>query len=349
MSTLSSAGATKATDPPAGDAVVPASRPKPAGRIGRVALIAALIGAGLLFPAVARTDYDVQLLNEILIMGLVAMSLNILIGYTGLVSLGHAAFFGIGAYACALITKHLYPSILLGLFGSGLISAVAALIIGAMCIRLSGLYFAMITLAFAQTLFTIAYYWRSVTGGDDGMIGIPRPSIGIPGVASYSIGSVEGFYYFTIVVLVAAIYVMRRIVTSPFGVVLQAVRENAERVQFVGLDVYRYKLIAFVLAGCFGGIGGGLFATFQGFISPELLYWTKSGEIVLINVLGGVHAFFGPLLGAAVLIYVRDIVLNHTDYWKIVVGGILIACVLFMPAGLAGFFATLRARLWKRR
>lgn len=314
----------------------------------RVAFSAGWVAVALLVPVLARTPYDVQLTNEILIIGVLAMSLNILLGYTGLVSLGHAAFFGLGAYAAALATKTIYPSAMFGLLAAGSTGALGALVIGAFCIRLSGLYFAMITLAFSQTLFTIAYYWRTVTGGDDGMIGIPRPAISLAGIGSYDITSAEHFYYFSVAVLLVLILTMHRIVQSPFGVVLQAIRENAERVQFVGLNVQNYKLAAFVLAGTFGGITGGLFAMFQGFISPELLYWSKSGEIVLMSVLGGIHSFLGPLLGAALLIYVRDTVLTYTDYWKIVVGGILIVSVLFMPGGLAGFLTQLRLWLKKR-
>jgi branched-chain amino acid transport system permease protein len=326
---------------------VPTAAPRSV-QTARLLAVLLLIVVAALMPLVARTSYDLQLLNEILIVGLLAMSLNLLLGYTGLISLGHAAFFGLGAYACALVTKEVYASVMLGLAASAGVSAVAAAFIGALCIRLSGFYFAMITLGFAQALFTVAYYWRSVTGGDDGMIGIPRPSIGVPGVALYPITEVEHFYYFTLAVLVVLLVIMYRIVKSPFGVVLQAIRENAERVQFLGLNVAYYKLGAFVLAGTFGGIAGGLFALFQGFISPELLYWSKSGEIVLMTVLGGMYSFFGPLVGTALLIYVRDVVLNYTDYWKIVVGAILVVSVLFMPAGIVGSMQFLRARLLRR-
>lgn len=317
-------------------------------RVARGAFIALLVVAALLVPVLARNSYDVQLMNEVLIVGVLAMSLNILLGYAGLVSLGHAAFFGLGAYACALATKTIYPSAMLGLLAAGSVSGLGALVIGALCIRLSGLYFAMITLAFSQALYTIAYYWRAVTGGDDGMIDIPRPALSLAGIRFYDTASVEHFYYFSLAVLLVLILIMYRIVRSPFGVVLQAIRENADRVQFVGLNVWNYKLAAFVLAGTFGGLAGGLYAMFQGFISPELMYWSKSGEIVLMTVLGGINSFLGPLLGAALLIFVRDIVLTYTDYWKIVVGGILIVCVLFMPAGAAGFLEQLRLWLWRR-
>lgn len=307
-------------------------------------LPALLLALALILPLVSDSLYHLQLATEIIIIALLAMSLNILVGYTGLVSLGHAVFLGIGAYVSAIVMRDVYPSIWLGLIAAGAASAFVALVIGVFCIRLQGLFFAMITLAFSQAFYTVAFYWNDVTGGDDGMINIPRPDISFPGF-TYSINGIAEFYYFALITVAVLMLIMWRILYSPFGAVLRAIRENPERVEFLGLPVQRYKLLAFILSGAFGGLAGGLFAPFQGFISPELLYWTKSGEIVLMTILGGIHTFLGPAIGAAILIYVRDTVLNYTEYWRIVVGAILIACVLFMPGGVLGFLDQKRLRL----
>jgi branched-chain amino acid transport system permease protein len=308
----------------------------------------ALFVLALILPLATDSLYYLQLATEIIIIALLAMSLNILIGHTGLVSLGHAVFLGIGAYVSAIVMRDVYPTVWLGLLAAGAASALVAFVIGIFCIRLQGLYFAMITLAFSQAFYTVAFYWTDVTGGDDGMINIPRPDLVVFGFR-YSINGFAEFYYFTLIIVAALMLVMWRILYSPFGAVLRAIRENPERVEFLGLPVQRYKLLAFILSGTFGGLAGGLFAPFQGFISPELLYWTKSGEIVLMTILGGIHTFLGPAIGAAILIFVRDTVLNYTEYWRIVVGAILIACVLFMPGGVLGFLDEKRRRIFSRQ
>lgn len=304
------------------------------GRLGVAVLLALCASA----PFLVRGDYYVQLCTEILIAGLLAVSLNFLLGFTGLVSLGHAAYLGVGAYAFALLTKNVYPSMWAGLAAAGASCALLAWCIGVFCVRLAGLYFAMLTLAFSQVIYTVAYYWRGVTGGDDGMLGIPRPGIGIPGAFEISLESFTVFYYFVLCVVAALLLIAWRIANSPFGRVLQAIRENPERVEFIGLPVHRYKLAAFVLAGALGGFAGGLYAAFQGYISPDLLYWTQSGEIVLMTILGGMYSFLGPAFGAGLLLFIRDTVLNFMEYWRIVVGGVLVFLVLFLPGGILGFW-----------
>ena len=293
--------------------------------------------------------YYINLFTEIIIISLLVMSLNILIGYTGLVSLGHAVFLGLGAYTSALVMRDIYPSMMLGIFSAAIFSSLYAFIAGIFCVRVSGLYFAMITLAFSQAVYTITYYWTSLTGGDDGMIGIPRPDINILGIYNYSMDSLVNYYYFSLIIVSLLFFIMKKILDSPFGTVLQAIRENSERVEYLGISVYRYKLGAFVLSGCFGGIAGGLFAPFQGFISPELIYWTKSGETVLMTILGGMSSFIGPAVGTVTLIYLRDIILNFTEYWRILLGSILIFFVLFMPGGIAGFLLDKFNKFFKKK
>jgi len=300
--------------------------------------VAALLALAALAPFLVRGDYYVQLCTEILIASLLAISLNFLIGFTGLVSLGHAVYLGVGAYAFALTTKNAYPSMWVGLAAAGASCALLAWFMGVFCVRLAGLYFAMLTLAFSQVVYTVAYYWRGVTGGDDGMLGIPKPEIGVPGMFSVSLEPFVNFYYFVLVIVGALVFVAWRIARSPFGRVLEAIRENPERVEFIGLPTRRYKLIAFVVAGALGGFAGGLYAAFQGYISPDLLYWTQSGEIVLMTILGGMYSFLGPAFGAGMLLFIRDTVLNFMEYWRIVVGGVLVLLVLFLPGGVLGFF-----------
>ncbi len=232
-----------------------------------------------------------------------------------------------------------------GLITAGASCALLAWFMGIFCVRLEGLYFAMLTLAFSQVVYTVAYYWRDVTGGDDGMLGIPKPEIGIPGVFSISLESFTNFYYFVLVIVATLIFLAWKIANSPFGRVLQAIRENPERVEFIGLPVHRYKLFAFIIAGTLGGFAGGLYSTFQGYISPDLLYWTQSGEIVLMTILGGMYSFLGPAFGAGLLLFIRDTVLNFMEYWRIVVGGILVLLVLFLPGGILGFFEGWMSRL----
>jgi branched-chain amino acid transport system permease protein len=293
--------------------------------------------------------YYINLFTEIIIISLLVMSLNILIGYTGMISLGHAVFLGLGAYTSALVMKDIYPSIMLGIFSAAIISALYAFIVGIFCVRVSGLYFAMITLAFSQAIYTITYYWTNLTGGDDGMIGIPRPDLNILGIYNFSLESLENYYYFSLIVVSSLFYVMKKILDSPFGTVLQAIRENPERVQFLGISVFRYKLGAFVLSGFFAGIAGGLFAPFQGFISPELIYWTRSGEIILMTILGGMNSFIGPGVGAGILILLKDIILNYTEYWRIFLGSMLIFFVLFMPGGFVGFISEKFNEIFKKK
>ncbi len=315
------------------------------GRIPNRFGVTALLGLAVLAPVLVQNDYYIQLCTEILIASLLAISLNFLIGFTGLVSLGHAVYLGVGAYAFALLTKNVYPSMWAGLIAAGASCALLAWFMGVFCVRLAGLYFAMLTLAFSQVVYTVAYYWRDVTGGDDGMLGIPKPEIGIPGAFSISLESFTNFYYFVLIIVAALIFLAWKIANSPFGRVLQAIRENPERVEFIGLPVHRYKLFAFIIAGTLGGFAGGLYSTFQGYISPDLLYWTQSGEIVLMTILGGMYSFLGPAFGAGMLLFIRDTVLNFMEYWRIVVGGILVLLVLFLPGGILGFFEGWISRL----
>ena len=289
-------------------------------------------GVALLFftlvPLSGRSFF-VQMANEILIMGLFAMSFNLLYGVTGMLSFGQAAFYGVGAYTVGLLLgKGIlpYPAALLL---SPVAGALLALILGPLCIRLSGVYFTMLTLAFAELVWGVVFKWYGFTGGDNGIQGIPTPA---------ALHNPVWYYYFTLAIAFPCFAALRRVVESPFGSVLQSIRENPERTGFLGIRVRRYQLAAMVISGAFAGLAGGLFAGFQRSIHPNMLHWTKSGEVILMSILGGVSSFFGPLVGAGVILFIEDMIGKYTEFWEIWIGGIMLAIVIFFPRGVIGTF-----------
>jgi branched-chain amino acid transport system permease protein len=275
------------------------------------------------------SQITVFIATEILIMGLFAVAFNLMLGYTGMVSFGHAAYFGIGGYATGLVLKKAGLSFALGLLAAPALGAFAALIIGYFCIRLTAIYFSMLTLAFAQIVWVISFKWYDFTGGDNGLIRIPFPEF----VASYS-----AFYYFTLTLVAISLAILYRITISPFGQVLQAIRENPERAEFIGVNVKAYELLAFVISGLFSGLAGGLFTILQRGVYPDFIFWTKSAEVILMAILGGIYTFFGPLLGSAILIYLDKLISEYTEYWSVVLGTIFLLLLFFFPGGIMGFF-----------
>lgn len=275
-------------------------------------------------------------LTEMLIMILFAVSFNLLFGYTGLLSFGHAAFFSIGSYVTGLVLLHIYPSIALA-FVIGIIAAtIAAVIIGYFCVRLDEIYFAMLTLAFGMMVHTIVWQWDSLTGGADGLVNIPRPNLNFF-LFQVDLSSIASYYYFTLVLVAIALCVLWVIVNSHFGLVLKAVRENSERVQFVGINVRRYRLISFVISGFFCGFAGAIFGPFLKSITPNTAFWTKSAEPVFMSLLGGIKIFLGPGVGAVIFMYLKEIISTYTELWMLYLGAILIGFVLFLPGGIVGF------------
>jgi branched-chain amino acid transport system permease protein len=275
-------------------------------------------------------------LTEMLIMILFAISFNLLFGYTGLLSFGHAAFFSIGSYVAGLVLLHVIPSIPLA-FLSGVIAAtLAAWIIGYFCVRLDEIYFAMLTLAFGMMVHAIIWKWDRLTGGADGLVDIPRPNLNFL-LFQVDLSSIASYYYFTLVLVAIALYVLWIIVNSNFGLALRAVRENSERIQFVGINVRRYRLISFVISGFFCGLAGALFGPFLKSITPSIAFWTKSAEPVFMSLLGGTKIFLGPAVGAVIFMYLKEIISGYTELWMIYLGAILIGFVLFLPGGIVGF------------
>jgi len=266
--------------------------------------------------------------TDILIMGLFAVSLNLLLGYTGLVCFGQGAFFGVGAYTYTLLIKKISLSFPLAFIAAPVGGAIAALIIGFFCIQRTKIYFAMLTLAFSQIVWAIVFKWNSLTGGDNGIIGIPFPQ---------HLDSPTRFYYFTLAVVVLSFYILRKTVSSPFGRILTTIRENPERTEFIGIHVKHFQLLAFVISGAFSAVAGALFAILNHSIFPDLLYWPQSAEVLIMTLLGGMYSFFGPLAGAAVILYLRMLVTSYTQYWPLIMGTILALILFFFPGGIVGF------------
>jgi branched-chain amino acid transport system permease protein len=277
--------------------------------------------------ALPRAMYPVLAL-DILLWGLFAMSVDLLLGYVGLLSFGHAAFWGLGAYAAAIAAKSTgIPFAIAALVGAGA-SAVLAVPFGYLAIRRRGIYFAMVTLAFAQLVFYVANEWRDLTGGENGLHGVPRT---FPGLA---LGRSADFYYAALPLIVLGYALAYRIVHSPFGRVLVAIRDNEPRAQALGYATWRYKLLAFVLSGGLAGLAGGLFALGNGFASLDLLHWTTSGQAVLITILGGIGTLWGSLLGAVIVLELRDALTSAPEASGVVTGAVFVVIVLAFRRGL---------------
>lgn len=286
-------------------------------------------------PWVASYFY-VFIFTEILILGLFAASFNLIFGYTGMLSFGHAAFFGVGSYATALVLIHLEWPFLACLLVSMGVSALLALVIGFLSVRLDEVYFAMLTLAFGMMVFAIAYQWRSVTGGSDGLAGFTLGSFGL-GI-DLTLANPAVYYHVVLAIVAIASLVLYLICRSSFGLILKAIRQNPERVSFAGLNVRTYRLVAFVIAGSFAGLAGGLIAPFLRVASPELMHWSMSAEPVLMSILGGTGYFLGPFIGSAVFVLLETWITSYTESWMLVLGIMLALMVVFFRKGILGTF-----------
>jgi branched-chain amino acid transport system permease protein len=276
------------------------------------------------------------LATQVLIFGLFALGFNLLYGYTGLLSFGHAAYYGLGAYGTGIaLAKLNVGSLSVGVL-AGVGAAVAGgAIIGFLCLRRRGIYFAMLTLAFAQLLYFIGFHLAEWTGGDDGLRGIPALPLTLPGLR-VPLDTPLAFYYFAFVLAGLAAAGLRRILDSPFGAVLQAIRENSDRAVACGYDIRRIKLLSFVFSAFFAGLAGSLDALRLSVVPIESLYWTTSGQVVIMTLLGGAGTFFGPFVGAAAFLVLEERLSMFTESWPLVVGAIFMAFVLFLPKGIWG-------------
>jgi branched-chain amino acid transport system permease protein len=274
--------------------------------------------------------YYLALATKMLIFALFAMSLDLLLGYAGLASLGHAAYFGVAAYTVALLVvrANIDPGIA---FPVALVAAaVAGALFAPLALRARGSYFLMITFALAQVVWSVAFGWRSLTNGDDGMPGVPRPAFG------WSLDNTTSFYYFVLAVVGVAALLLLTIVKSPFGRALRGIRESESRMQALGYDVWLHQYVAFVLSALFAGVAGALYAYFNRFVGPEYLSVVQSAEALIMVILGGAGTLLGPALGAALIVFLEDFVSSLTEHWVLVLGIIYVLVTLFAPRGLIG-------------
>ncbi|MEW6266756.1 MAG: branched-chain amino acid ABC transporter permease [Thermodesulfobacteriota bacterium] len=289
-----------------------------------IVLLAGLIAAPLIL-----SRFYLYLVALILTTGLLATSLNLVLGFGGMYQFHHAVFYGLGAYAFALIlTKTGLPPVL-AFLAAPLAAALLGLVMGLICLRLSKLYFGMLQISLGSLVWAVTFRWYSFTGGDNGIHGVPLPEI---------ISSIRGAFYCTLVISTACLALMYFIVNSPFGRVFTAIRDNPERSEVVGVNVRSHQLIGLVVAAGFAGIAGALFVVVEGSAFPDLMFWTLSLEVLIMCLLGGWFTFLGPMLGAAIIVTLRIIVGIYTEYWTLILGIILMLLIFFLPQGVLGWF-----------
>jgi branched-chain amino acid transport system permease protein len=285
-----------------------------------------------------------------LIAAIGALGFNLLLGYTGLLSFGHSAFWGGGAYTVAFMVKYLkIASMELFLAGSVLASAILSALFGFVCVRYTRIFFGILTLALSQVLWSLAFKFFWVTGGTDGLR-VPTPTlVGMAPSDDKMDFLAHRYYYYVLAVFALCVFLMWVIVHSPFGKALQAIRDNETRAEFIGIRIRRYRLIAFVISGIFTGVAGALWAPLNGLASPDVLVWTFSGEIVFMTVLGGFRTFVGPIVGAIAFTYLKTYAVGFTVYWQLLLGTVLVVLVLALPTGIMGAIERVASRMKKAR
>ena len=303
--------------------------------------VAGTVGLLALMPF-GLPPYAMTLLTEALILGLFAMSLDLMAGYARLISFGHAAAYGFGAYACGNLMLHTSIPLPIAVLLSGLLGGTVAIGVGWVCTQATGVSFSMLTLAYGQLLYAVAFKWTPVTGASDGLAGIPR-NPGPFGVTWWS--TKTGFYYLTLACLAAAFVFCRALVRSPFGAVLRGIRENEAKTLALGFNTRHYKIAIVAISYGLAGVAGALYAPFAGFANTELLFWLLSGQVLIMVIVGGAGTLIGPILGAVFFLYVQQKLSAYTDSWALFFGVIFILFVLFLPEGIWGF---VQARLRRR-
>jgi len=310
--------------------------------VRNLAIVALLLALVLLpvYVELGGSRFLITLFTRIVILAMAAVSLNLILGYGGMMSFGHAAYLGIGGYAVGMLAHEGVFSGFVQWPVALLASALFALVIGALSLRTRGVYFIMITLAFAQ----MAYYvvaGLARYGGDDGLTIYKRSQF----VAPLDLSNKTQFYYICLALLFASIYLVSRIVNSRFGLVIQGTRSNDTRMRAIGFPTYRYKLVCFVIAGTMCGLAGALLANHTDFVSPSMMYWTRSGDLIIMVVLGGMGSAFGPLIGAVALLVLEEVLSGITEYWQIILGPLLLLVVLFARGGIDGLLVKARHRV----
>ncbi len=305
-------------------------------------LVPAVGVALILVPFIVGT-FEVSLATTAVIFAVFAMSLDILVGYTGLISLGHAAFFGFGGYVAAYTSINLTGNLLVVMPIVLVTTALLAVVLGFLSLRTSGIYFLMITLAFGQMLFGLAVKWTPVTGGSDGLAGVPAAFIGV-GPLEFVFSGRVSFYYLVVAAFFVLWWFLARVVGSPFGHALVGIKDNEERLASLGYNTWRYKMAAYVLAGSVAGLAGALFVFFNRHAAPENLFWVVSGEVLLMVIIGGAGTLYGPALGAVLVRLFGSYVSSYTDRWQTLLGLLFVGFVLFAPGGIVGLI-----RRWRKR
>jgi branched-chain amino acid transport system permease protein len=287
------------------------------------------------------SSYPRQLVAEIYIFAIFAMSLDLLLGYTGLMSLGHAAFFGLGAYTVTILAAQFDVNAWIGVVAGIGVAGLGAAIIGFFCVRTIGISFLMLTLAFSQLIYSIALKWRDLTGGSDGIAMPDRPSF-----FGLTLSDSLTLYFMALLFFVLAYLGLRRLLQSPLGRAFVGIRENEPRMLAIGYRTRAYKLLSFVIAGSFAGFAGGLYAIFNTFISPDAMYWTASGDVLIMVMLGGAGTLIGPVIGTGLFLLMKNVVSSYSEHWMLIIGVVFITCVMFFPGGIWG---TLRHVRWPKR
>jgi branched-chain amino acid transport system permease protein len=325
----------KYTDISIAPAIATTSRPSTVQRSAAEFLV---LMALLVLPFL-MTDYPRALISEIFIFAIFAMSLDLLLGFTGLMSLGHAAFFGLGAYAVAVLGAQFGINAWLGVAAGIAVAGCGAALIGFFCVRTAGIPFLMLTLAFSQLVFSVALKWRDVTGGSDGIAIAERPRF-----FGYDLSHSLVMYFMALSFFALTYWGLRRLLNAPLGHAFVGIRENEQRMMAIGYPTRAYKLLSFTIAGAIAGLAGGLYAIFNGFISADAVYWTASGDILIMTMLGGAGTLIGPALGAAIVLLMKNVVSSYSDHWLAIIGVTFICCVMFFPGGLWGSLQKVRWR-----
>ncbi len=283
------------------------------------------------------SSYYLDLMTKVLIFGIALLGYDILAGYTGLVSLGHALFFGLGGYCAAYMINHFSTNIFPALAFALLATLVIGAIVGYFSTQTKDIFFVFLTLAFAQFFYLAAFNFTTITGGDNG-ITLQKVTFGIPGIWESGVPRPYGFYYLVLTIFFITFLLCRRVISSPFGKVLVAIRENEERVSFLGYNVRRLKIKSYMISVCVTSVAGVLFGTYQDFVSPGMIHWTISGDFILMSVLGGMGTLVGPVLGGGIVILLGDELSSLTENWMIFIGSFFVLMIIFAPNGIMGFF-----------
>lgn len=329
---------------PSIDIASPPNLRRTAPRPNGLWVLLGLIAIMALLPLIA-SPYALLLMLPFIGYSIALLGFNLLFGSTGLLSFGHALFLGIGAYTAAVLTtKFGILSFELMLITAAMVSGLISLAVGALCVRYTRIFFGMLTLAFGMLFHSFLFKFYSVTGGDQGMRVLRPLLLGMEWRGGKTAFLTGPFYYYALILFALSGLAMWRITQSPFGLHLRAIRENAGKAAYVGVQIFRMRLAAFVISGVYGGIGGTILAVTTGLADPELAYWTHSGNLVFMAVLGGSGTFVGPAIGALVFVLLQDFVMSITQYWRFVMGAVLVLLVVFMPQGLSGTIEALASR-----